>query len=133
MCTIKSSTDSHFCWKKYFHKKPLYFKIIAEFEAGNEIDGSNVGKKTTNIYKQNLVLNGYYVNSEVEDVLKSGYYESPLGYNNVDWFVNGVKILQNKIVFYFKNTKKNIVMTEDDEEGYRKKNICRFCEKNIES
>ena len=37
------------------------------------------------------------------------------------------------MVFYFKNTKKDIVMTEDVEEDYTKNNICRFCEKNIRS
>ena len=36
------------------------------------------------------------------------------------------------MVFYFKNTKKYIVMAEDDEEEYKKNNICRFCEENIE-
>ena len=35
------------------------------------------------------------------------------------------------MAFYFKNTKKDIVMTEDDEEDYRKNNICRFCERKI--
>ena len=67
----------------------------------------------------------------MEDVLESDYYESPLGYNNVHWFVNQVIKFKNKMAFYFKNTKKDIVMTEDDED-YRK-NICRVCEKNIES
>ena len=33
--------------------------------------------------------------------------------------------------FYFKNTKKVIVMTEDDEEDYTNNNISRFCEKEI--
>ena len=37
------------------------------------------------------------------------------------------------MAFYFKTTKKDIIMTEKDEEDYRKNNICRFCEKNIES
>ena len=41
--------------------------------------------------------------------------------------------LENKMAFYFKNTEKNIIMTEKDEEDYRDNNICRFCEKNIES
>ena len=50
----------------------------------------NVGDKTTNIYKQNPVLNGYYIKSELENVLESGYYESPLGYDNVGWFVKEV-------------------------------------------
>ena len=35
--------------------------------------------------------------------------------------------------FYFKNTKKDIIMTEKNEEDYRIINICRFCEKKIES
>ena len=87
MCTIRISNESHLYWKKHFYKNSLYFRIIADFEADNEIDGSNIGNKTTNIHKQKPVLNGYYVKSELEDVLESGYYESPLGYDNVDWFV----------------------------------------------
>ena len=35
------------------------------------------------------------------------------------------------MAFYFKNTRKDIVMKQKDEEGYRKNNICRFCEKKI--
>ena len=46
------------------------------------------GNKTTNIYKQNPVCNGYYIVSGLNNVLKSGYYHSPLDYNNVDYFVN---------------------------------------------
>ena len=87
-------------------------RIIADLEADNEIDGSNIGNKTTNIYKQNPVLNGYYIISELEDVLESGYYESPLGYDNVDWFVKEVIKLENKKAFYFKNTKEDIIMTK---------------------
>ena len=102
---------------------------IADFEADNELDGSSVGNKTTNIYKQNPVHNGYYMMSQLEDVLESGYYESLLGYDNVDWYVNQVIKIENKMVFYFKNNKKDIVMTEDDAEDYRKNNICRFCAK----
>ena len=77
-------------------------------------------------------MNGYHIESELEDVLKSEYYKSTLGYNNVDWFVNEVINLENKIAFYFNNTKKDIITTGEDEEDYRKNNICRFCEKNIE-
>ena len=35
------------------------------------------------------------------------------------------------MAFYFKNTKKDIIMTEEDDEDYRNDNICRFCEKEI--
>ena len=129
--TIKTSNESHLCWKKHFHKNPLYFRIYADFEADNEKDNSIIGNKTTNIYKQNPVLNGYHIVSELEGVLQSGYHKSPLGYNNVDWFVDEVIRLENKMAFYFKNTKKDIVMTEEDEEDYRNDNICRFCEKEI--
>ena len=132
-CTIRISNESHLYWKKHFHKNPLYFRIIADFEANNEKDNSKIGNKTTNIYKQNPVLNGYYIISELEDVLESGYYESPLGYDNVDWFVKEVIKSENKMASYFKNTKKDIIMTQEDEEDYKNNNICRFCEKNIES
>ena len=130
--TIRTSNEPHLYWKKHFHKNPLYFRIIADFEADNEKDNSKIGNKTTNIYKQNPVLNGYYIISELNDVLESGYYESPLGYDNVEWFVKEVIKLENKMAVYFKKTKKEIIMTQEDEEKY-KNNICRFCEKNIES
>ena len=37
------------------------------------------------------------------------------------------------MVFYFKNTNKDIIMTDKDEEDYKYNNVCRFCEKIIES
>ena len=88
--TITTSNESHLYWKNHFHKNPLYFRIYADFEADNEKDKSFIGNKTTNIYKQNPVLNRYHIISEIENVLKSDYYKSPLGYNNVDWIVNEV-------------------------------------------
>ena len=60
-------------------------------------------------------------------VSKSGYYESPLGYNNVDWFVDEVIRLENKIPFYFKDTKKDIIMTGEYED-FKNNNIFRFCD-----
>ena len=131
--TIKTSNESHLHWKNHFLKNPLYFRTYADFDADNEKDNSIIGNKTTNIYKQIPVLNGYHIVSELEDVLKSDYYKCPLGYNNVDWFVNEVIKLENKMAFYFETTKKDIIMTQKDEEDYRNNIICRFCEKNIES
>ena len=110
--TIRTSSESNIHWKYHFHKNPFYFRIYADFEADNEKDKSSIGYKTTNIYKQNPVFIGYHIISELEDVLKSGYYESPSGYDNVDWFVNEAKKLENKMAFYFKITKKDINMTE---------------------
>ena len=37
------------------------------------------------------------------------------------------------MAFYFKETKKDIIMKQEDEEDFENNNICRFCEKNIES
>ena len=79
------------------------------------------------------MLNGYYLISELENVLEIGYYESHLGYDNVDWFVKEVIKIKNKMSLWFKNTKKDINMTKEDEEDYRNNNVCRFCEKEIVS
>ena len=43
-----------------------------------------------------------------------------------------LKKLENKLVFCFKNKTKDTIITEKDEDVYRKDKICRFCEKNIE-
>ena len=84
ICSIRTSSYSHLHWKKCFHKNLIYLRKYADFEAENEIDNSSIGNKTTNIYKQNSVLNGYEIISELEDVSKYGYYKSPLGCDNVD-------------------------------------------------
>ena len=57
-CTTRTSNESHLYWKKHFQKNPILFRFIAHFEADIEIDISNIGNKTTNIYKQNPMLNG---------------------------------------------------------------------------
>ena len=67
----------------------------------------------------------------MDDVLKSKNFKSPLGYNKVDWFVDEVIKIENKMTFYFKNTKKVIIMTEEDEKDCRNNITCRFCEKEI--
>ena len=98
--TIKTSDESHFHWKKHFHKNQLYFRIYAGFEADKEKDISSIGNKTTDIYKREPILNGYHIVSELENVVKSGFYKSPLGYNNVDWFVDDViKLEKNGFLF----------------------------------
>ena len=74
--TIRITSESHLHWKDLFHKNPLCFSISADFEADNEIDNSSIGDETTKAYKENPVLNGYHIISELEDVLKSGFYES---------------------------------------------------------
>ena len=86
--TIRTSSESYLHLKKTFHKNPFYFSVYADFEADNAKDNSSIGIMKTKICQQNPILNGYYLGSELNDVLKSGYYKSGLGYNNVDWFVD---------------------------------------------
>ena len=128
---IRTSDESHIYWKKHFRKNPLYFRIYADFEADIEKEKSSVGNKTTDIYKQNPVLNGYRIVSELEDVLKNGYHKSPVGYHNVDWFVNEVIKLENKMAFFFKNAKEIIIRTEKNEENYKKKILVNFVKKKL--
>ena len=105
--------------------------MYADFEADVEIDNSIIGNKTTNIYERNPVCNVQKIVSELEDTLESGYYNSNLDYENVDWFVKEIFKLEKKMAFNFKNTRKYIIMSEEDEEEYRNNNVCRFCEKEI--
>ena len=86
--TIRTSSDSHLHWKNHSHQNSLSFRIYSDFEADNEIDNSNKSNRATNIHKQNPVLNCYHIDSELDDNLQSSYYKSPLGDDNVKWFVN---------------------------------------------
>ena len=88
--------QTHFCWRKYFHKKPFTFRIYADFEAEKEIDNSNIDRKTTIFYKENTVNNGYYTPTQLDDVLNTGFYGYSLRYDNVYWFVDEVKNLEKK-------------------------------------
>ena len=109
--TFRTSSDSHPHWKNHLLKNPLYFRIYADFEAHKEIEKYNIGTKRNNIFKQNPILNSYHIDSELEDFSQSSYYKSRLGYNKVNWFVVEATRLENKMNFYFKNTKKDIVRT----------------------
>ena len=90
----------------------------------------NIRNRTNKICKQNILRNGYYVVSELNVFLQSGCYISPLGLNIVDWLVNEVKKWENKMNFFLKNTKIDIIMTGEDEEQFKKTKICWFCEKD---
>ena len=129
--TIKTSSKTYLNWDKHCHKNPVYFGIYADFEADNGIEDTCIGNKTTNNYKQNPVCNGYRIQSEVIDTLKSEYYNFPLDNKNVDWFINEIMKIENKMGFYFKNTNKDIIMTEENKENFENNNVCRYCEKEI--
>ena len=67
----------------------------------------------------------------MKKVLQSEYYESLLGYNYKGCFVNEVTNLETKKIFYFKNTKKDIRLTEEKEKNYGNNINCGICEKKI--
>ena len=67
--TIGTSRDFHLPWKNHFHKNSTHLRIIADFEIDNEIEDSKaVCNNTTIVFKQNLMMNGYNIVSELEDV-----------------------------------------------------------------
>ena len=69
----RTSNEPHLFWKKHFPKNPVYIPIFADFEADIEIDNTHIGNKTTMFNKQNPVLIGFYIVSELNDVLEGGY------------------------------------------------------------
>ena len=120
-----------FIGKNHFHKNPSYFRVYADFAADNGKDNISIGFKITSFCKPNPVCNCYHIVTELEDVSNSEY-KSRLVNENVDWFVDEIFKLENKLNFYFKDTKKDIIMTQDDKKDSESNNICRFCEENIE-
>ena len=66
--TIIISNEPQRQGKKHFNKNALYFRIIAEFEAANEIDKSSKGFKTFIIHIENPACNGCCIVSELEGV-----------------------------------------------------------------
>ena len=43
--TIRAWSESHVHWKDHFHKNPVYFRIIVDFEADIENDNSSIGNR----------------------------------------------------------------------------------------
>ena len=52
----------------------------------------------------------------MDDISQSSFYHCLLVYHNVVWFVDELEKLGSELNFYFKNTKKDIIMTKEDEE-----------------
>ncbi len=115
--------------KLYFTKS--YFKTIIPFRTYCDFECMNVPVDKKNvIYKQVPVAVGYYVESDIPEILKSGYYKH-FGLDSADWFVKKMKEIENKLFFFFKDTNELLNMTEEDEECFQSSNICWFCEKEV--
>ena len=78
----------------------FYSRVYAVIEADNEFEKSNKPFEARLFYNQNPVCNGYYIASELNDDLTSGYYEFLLGDDKVIWPVNEVrKLKKNGLLF----------------------------------
>ena len=123
---IRLSIDKHLAWKKHYQKVPL-FTVYADFECNNEIDNSTISEKTTNINRQNLYCNRYCIVSDLPEVLASEY-KYVFGHDKVDWFVDEIIKLENKMKLYFKDTNIPLKMSEEVDYNFENSNKCWFCE-----
>ena len=89
--------------------------MYANFGADKEIDSSEIGRKTSKVYEKNPVCNSYYIVSEISNNSQSGYYQSLLGYDTVDWSVDEVIKSENKMIFCFKKPKNDFEPKKKDD------------------
>ena len=83
--------------------------IIADFEARNEpiFDQNNQHCKTIDICKQIFCCNGFYVINKLNDLpIEKGYYKSPFGRNNVEWFLNKINNIEFQMREFLKLNRK---------------------------
>ena len=74
------------------------------------------------------VLNDYHKISELDYVLRTGFYEWPLGYDKVDWFVDEVKKLEIQMVF-LKTLRKISLCSKKMKNIIEKANFVNFVKK----
>ncbi len=96
-------------------------------DEGN-LEGSPT-EKTTNIYKQVPINIGYYILSDLPDVLEPGYH-SYFGEDCASWFVEKIKEIEKKVGIFFKQRNKPLVMNDDDINDFENNNTCWLCEKD---
>ena len=73
--------------------------------------------KTQKNYHQKPVAAGYFNTSDLPKALKPGNHDY-FGFCAVEWFVNEMIELENKMKYYFDNTTIPPNMTEEDEEKF---------------
>ena len=103
--------ETHVKWNKFYQKMPKYSMIIADFEARNEpiYDQNKQGCKTIDICKQIPCCNGFYIINKLNDLpIYSGYYKSPFGQNNVEWFLIKINNIEFQMREFFLNRILNI-------------------------
>ena len=53
---IRNLDECHPYWKSNFNRNPLYFRFIADFQAHNEVDNANIGKRQLTIIEKTQFL-----------------------------------------------------------------------------
>ena len=127
------SKESHIKWDKYYQKMPIYSIIIADFEARNEpiINQENITFKTIDVCKQIPSCNGLFVINKINDMpIKTDYYESTFGDNNVRWFLNKINAIEYQMSEFFKQNLKPKI-TVKSEKSFLKSKFCWLCDINF--
>ncbi len=140
--------EDSFKFNKYHYKIDLPFRIYADIESmqvpirNRESEALQIPiedresenqesplEKTTNIYKQIPINIGYYILSDIPDVLESGYH-SYFGEDCVNWFVEKIKKIEKKVGIFFNTTNKPLEMNDDNINDFENNNTCWLCEKD---
>ena len=122
--TTRTSSKSHFLLKNHFHKFHYSLGLLQILKLIMKLNTAKFLVITTYNNKQNHMMKGYITVSDLDDVLQRCCYESPVGYDNVDWFVIESMKLETKVTFYFNNINKDIIIREEYEEGLKNNDIC---------
>ena len=139
ICGIKAKSvyipckETHVKWDKHFKKMPIYSIIIGDFEARNELifNQDKQHCKTIEICKQIPCCKGFYVINKLKDLpIEMGYYNSPFGQNNVEWFLSKINNIDFQMREFFKLNRKPKITNRSDK-LFLKVNICWFCDKEF--
>ena len=79
--------------------------IFTDFEARNDFtfDQDNQQCKTIGICNSIPCCNRFYVVNKLNDIpIKIGYFKSPFGQNNVDWFLEKINNIEFQMRNFFK-------------------------------
>ncbi len=134
LCNNQKITRINFPEKDRFHfhknyfKVPFHFRIYADFECYNQPVEEEETGKTKTIFKQLPIAVGYYIMSDLPDVLETGYH-SYFGEDCVEWFVTQISQIEERMKKFFDETDEALQMTSDDKEHFNNNNICWLCEK----
>ena len=96
---------------------PIYSSFDADFEARSEpmFDKDKQHRKTIDVCKKKGCCNGFHVINKLKDLpIEMGYYKSPFGQNNVEWFPNKINNIEFQMRDFFKMNRKPKITIESE-------------------